>query len=42
MQNTEEKTVEHDAARAHESDEARAENSPMVRLLANPRRVRRA
>jgi hypothetical protein len=35
-------TVEHDASQAHESDEARAEQTPVGRMLANPRRVRRA
>jgi hypothetical protein len=42
MQHTEDKnTVEHDALRAHQSDEAQAEGAPVVRMLANPRRVRR-
>ncbi|SDY45270.1 hypothetical protein SAMN05661080_03529 [Modestobacter sp. DSM 44400] len=43
MQNTEDtKQVEHDAVRGHESDEAQAERTPVARMLANPRRVRRA
>lgn len=43
MQNTDEKPrVEHDLTLEHPSDESRAEQSPVVRSLANPRRVRRA
>lgn len=42
MQNSEDKTVEHDTTSAQESDEARAERMQVVRMLANPRRVRRA
>jgi hypothetical protein len=41
QKNEQENAVEHDAAPAHGSDEARAEHTPAVRLLANPRRVRR-
>jgi hypothetical protein len=34
--------VEHDTTHVHESDEPRNEHTPAVRMLANPRRVRRA
>ncbi|MCU1607973.1 MAG: hypothetical protein JWP46_4438 [Modestobacter sp.] len=34
-------TVEHDTTHAHQSDEAHDERTPVVRMLANPRRVRR-
>jgi hypothetical protein len=33
--------VEHDTTHAHESDEPGNERTPAVRMLANPRRVRR-
>jgi hypothetical protein len=43
MQNSDDTTaVEHDATHTHGSDEARDERTPIVRMLANPRRVRRA
>jgi hypothetical protein len=43
MQNSDGKnTVEHDAVRPQESDETQTEHTPVVRMLANPRRVRRA
>jgi hypothetical protein len=35
-------TAEHDTTHDHESDEPRDERTPAVRMLANPRRVRRA
>jgi hypothetical protein len=34
--------VEHDTTPAHGSDEGHDEHTPVVRMLANPRRVRRA
>jgi hypothetical protein len=43
MQSTEQDTsAEHDATHTAEADETRAERTPVARMLANPRRVRRA
>jgi hypothetical protein len=43
MQNSDDQpSVEHDAAREPEAAEDRAERTPVVRMLANPRRTRRA
>jgi hypothetical protein len=42
QQNEQEDNAEHDAVRASESDETAAERAVVARMLANPRRVRRA